>query len=44
MNRKADFFLQIEQIRITNRIESIRVAIWNAVLNSGAVAAAGDTN
>jgi len=36
MNRKADFFLQNESIRITNRFdshnESIRIANWNALL------------
>ena len=33
MNRKADF-LQTESIRITNRIESIQIANWNALLET----------
>jgi len=34
VNRKADFFYKtnlFESIRITNRIESIRIANWNAL-------------
>ena len=30
---KGRFFLQNESIRITNRIESIRIANWNALTN-----------
>jgi len=35
VNRKADFFYKtnlFEYIRITNRIESIRIANWNAIV------------
>jgi len=35
VNRKADFFYKtnrFESIGITNRIESIRIANWNALL------------
>ena len=37
MNRNADFFYKtnlFESIRITNRIESIRIANWNAPARS----------
>ena len=35
MNRKADFYKTnlFESIRITNRIESIRIANWNALVH-----------
>jgi len=35
VNRKADFFTKrIDSIRTTNRIESIRIANWNALLHT----------
>ena len=36
MNRKANFFYKtnlFESVHITNRIESIRIANWNALVN-----------
>ena len=33
VNRQADFLLK-ESIRITNRIESIRIANWNALVST----------
>ena len=41
MNRKADFFLQNESIRITNRIESIQIANWNALTDTDCLDHAG---